>query len=631
MRIPPEFVRQVRDRIDIVEVIGERVALRPAGSSFVGLCPFHAERTPSFSVSRERGRFHCFGCQKSGDCFDFVMQTQGLDFLDAVAHLAQRAGLSVPDQPMSSEQRRQRGQQQELLSAVAEAARFYRNALLGPEGGVTRTYLQGRGIRPATMEAFGLGYAPEAWDALYRALRPRFSPAVLERAGLVLARRQGEGYYDRFRNRLMYPICDERGRPVAFGARALTSDERAKYVNSPETEIWQKRRTLYPLHLAKAEAMGKRTYVLVEGYMDAITCHQHGFLHVVASLGTALSVEQAGILARGAETVILAYDADAAGQAATLRGMALLQEAGLAVSVARLTSGKDPDEMVRTEGEEAFGKALEGAQPLIRHLVAVTLGDRGAGYISPEGRWQSAEEIAPYLARLPAGTRNEYTEWVARQLMVQPGVLLGRVSELAKKDQGHSNRKEWNARNMPAAAQRGLIRSRGGAEAAEEIALAVLLQSRSALPQLTAKLSIHDFGGAAHQVLAKWLLATGGDEAAREVAAAAPPGEGVGDRARGEVLLDVLEDSEMRSLVVNLLELQVPGDPLAAAEAAFRRVHRGALERAVDRLKAEQRRLEAEGQGVGSQAMRDLLLKMTELQAELAWAADSARGLGGDG
>ncbi len=639
--LPPEFVRQVRERTNIVDLIGERVELRPSGAGFIGLCPFHAERTPSFSVSLERGRYHCFGCQKSGDCFDFLMETRGLAFSEAVMELGQRIGIEPPENPLSPHERRRRTAEEEMREAVGAAARFYQECLAGPVGAGARSYLAARGVPPASAETFGLGYAPADWESLHRALRASFADPVLERAGLVVRRKSGQGYCDLFRNRIIFPISDGRGdRPVAFGGRSLDPGERVKYLNSPDTPIWSKRRTLYPLHRARVDAARSGRFVVVEGYMDAITCHQHGFTNVVASLGTALSVDQAGLLARNAKSVILAYDADAAGQKATLRGIALLQEAGLAVSVAQLPEGKDPDEAIRLRGEQAFAQALEAAQPLVEFLVASAVADRKVGRLTLEERWAVAESILPYLLRLPAGTRDEYTEWVARQLLIHPLRLVERVGVLANKDGRHSNSKAWNDKSIPPAShpKTQLVK---GAEAAEEIVLAIMLRDRTILMQLATEMSIHDFGVAAHQSLAERLGmlvrfpdaaddATGVSRGLAEAASALAEPDGP-ERLPGELLLDVLDSGEARALVARLLELPVPGDPRSAAYDALRRVHRGALEREVEQLKVEQRRLEQSGQGVNTQAMRDLVQRMTELQAELALAAVSARGLAGDG
>lgn len=639
--LPSEFVRQVRERTNLVELISERVELRPSGAGFVGLCPFHAERTPSFSVSPERGRYHCFGCQKSGDCFDFLMETRGLEFAEAVIELAQRIGLEPPHNPQSPRERHRRSEEEELREAIAAASRFYQECLAGPVGAEARSYLASRGVLPASTETFGLGYAPQDWESLRRALRARFADTVLERAGLVVRRKNGQGYCDLFRNRIMFPIADGRSdRPVAFGGRSLDPSERVKYLNSPETPIWSKRRTLYPLQRARVDAARHGRFVVVEGYMDAITCHQHGFQNAVASLGTALSVEQAGLLARNAKSVTLAYDADAAGQKATLRGIALLQEAGLAVTVARLPEGKDPDEAIRLRGERVFAQALETAQPLVEFLVEVEVTDRKVGRLTLEERWSIAESILPYLLRLPAGTRDEYTEWVARQLFIHPLRLMERVGVLANTDGRHRNSKAWNDKSMPPTSH-PKTHALKGAEAAEEIVLAIMLRDRAILMQLATEMSIHDFGVAAHQSLAEWLgmLACFPDAAGHtpglsrglaEAAAALAEPNGA-ERLPGELLLDVLDDGEARALVARLLELPVPGDPRSAAYDALRRVHRGALERKVEELKVEQRRLEQSGQGVNTQAMRDLVQRMTELQAELALAAVSARGLAGDG
>ncbi len=600
-RFPPEFLAELRQRTDIVAVIGERVALRPAGREFTGLCPFHEERTPSFSVSAERGLYHCHGCHAGGDTIEFVRRIQGCGFSEAVAQLAARAGLALPaDRPLSAAEQRRRQEGEELAAICAAASSHFRENLFRPAGAEAIAYLRQRGVDGVTAERFGLGVALDDWDAVGRALEGRFPPEQLIAAGLRIRRQGRPGAFDRFRARLMFPIWDERGRVIAFGGRALRPQDAPKYMNSPETPIFHKRRVLYAWHVARAAIARRRRVVVVEGYMDALSCHQFGFEDVVAGLGTALSDEQAGMLSRTAESVILAYDADPAGDAATERGLAVLQEAGAQVAVAEMPAGQDPDGLLRSAGPGALTVALDDAIPLIRFLVRRAVGPAGLAGRSPEERWSLAQRVVPFLARASAGTRREYSEWVARELMVGTTEVVRAVDRLVNRDAEHRNSKSWNATGM----SRRPMRS--GAEAAEEAVLAACLQSAEDLARLAPALSIHDFGDPRRKALAAKLL-----QSAERTGSAAPvPGDG---------LLDDLDEEE-RPVAARLLALPVrePATVLASYLSTLRRAR---LRREVEELRAEQRRLTAEGEGLGSPALLELMRRLTELTAELARSA----------
>lgn len=615
-RFPPEFLHELRQRVDIVALIGEVVALRPAGREFAGLCPFHEERTPSFHVSPEKQVYYCHGCHAKGDAVGFVMQRQGLGFAEAVAELATRAGLVLPDlRPLSPEQRQRLALQDELYAACAAASAHFRDALLRPEGAEAIAYLRRRGVDGPTAERFELGYAPPAWDGLGRALGGRFSPERLIQAGLRRERPEGRGAYDYFRDRLIFPIRNERGRVVAFGGRTLADGP--KYLNSPETPLFHKRRTLYGLHLAAPAIARTRRAVVVEGYMDALTCHQFGFDEAVAALGTALSDEQAGMLTRSAESIVLAFDADPAGGAATERGLAVLQERGALVSVARVPAGKDPDEAIRSAaGVAAFAAALEGATPLIHYLVQRWVGDANVARLAPEQRWRLAERIVPYLARIPAtmgkGTRQEYIEEVARSLGFREPHDLARSVQRHAEGDGHRNRSTWNA--TPERAPMGTTAMRSAGEAAEETILATCLQSGEWLRRLSSELSIHDFRRASHQALLARLLQEGvsGEEGE-------PPA------APGSHLLDTEEDPEVRGLIARLLTLELPEPTPAALRQCLGTLRRERLLEETAALRGQQRRLVAEGRAESSE-MLAVTRRLFELTAELA---RSARG-GGD-
>ena len=409
-RLDEHVVDEIRQRLDIVEVIGDYVPLRRAGREYVALCPFHDERTPSFTVSPAKQMFYCFGCQVGGDVFTFVMKKEGWTFPEAVAHLARRAGVTLPERPLSPGQRRVRDRQEQLARVLAAAAAFFRQVLRSPAGEAARRYLEERGLPEPLWDRYGLGYAPAGWDGLVRALEQRGVPgAWLAEAGLAQPR-PGGGYYDRFRHRVMFPIADPRGRVVGFGGRSLDGQE-PKYLNTPETPLFNKRRLWYGLDWSRPRLRETGTAVVVEGYMDAIAVDRAGVGYAaVASLGTSLSEEQVDLLARYVQQVIIAYDADAAGQRATMRGLAMFADAGVEVRVAQLPPGRDPDDVVRREGPEALRQILEAAVPVVEYRFRQVMA--AVDTATPRGRAQAVAELAPWLARV--GHPVERAEYVRR-------------------------------------------------------------------------------------------------------------------------------------------------------------------------------------------------------------------------
>ncbi|MGE5585333.1 MAG: DNA primase [Bacillota bacterium] len=425
-----DVLGDVRAKSDIVEVISGYVALKQTGKTYKGLCPFHTEKTPSFVVSPEKQLFHCFGCGAGGDVFSFIMRAENVGFAEAVKILADRAGILIRE---DSEEAREERERLRALYEVNEAAceYFQRVLMESPEAGAAREYVRRRGIRDEIVRKFRLGYALPSWDALLKALTASKIPreALLD-AGLVAQGKDPGGHYDRFRARLMFPICDAQGRVLGFGGRVL-DDSVPKYLNSPETALFKKGRNLYGLHLAKDAIRRESTAVIVEGYMDAIASHQHGFGHVVASLGTALTEDQARIIRRYASRVVIAYDADAAGAAATVRGMEILAGARLDVRVASLPAGEDPDSTVRKGGAEALARALTDARPLIDYKLhlATSRCDRG----TVDGRVSAAREAARVLATIESAVgRSEYTRRVATELEIDPDALGKDVEALVR-------------------------------------------------------------------------------------------------------------------------------------------------------------------------------------------------------
>ena len=420
-RISDAAIRTIRERASLFEVASDVVALRRRGRTAVGLCPFHIEKTPSFTVSEERGFYHCFGCGEHGDVFTFVMKTQSLAFPEAVRSVAERFGLPVPEEAAG------RGPASEPLVTVCEAAAaFFRGALRGPQGARCRTYLAERGIRPETAERFGLGYAPGGGDHLARHLRSQaLSLDDTVTAGLVMRRTAG-GVIDRFRDRLVFPITDLRSRVVAFGGRVLpgaptTGDPPPKYLNSPESPIFHKGRTLYGLGLARDAIRQRGRVVVVEGYLDLIALAQAGIAEVVAPLGTALTADQLRVLRRFTERVIACFDGDAAGRRAAARSFPVFIEAGLWGRGVFLPAGEDPDTFVRARGPEAVEALLDGAEPLVEAWLRDVAGpDRDA----VGRRADAAREVARLLKRLRDPYEFNVLATVAAQTLGVPEELL---------------------------------------------------------------------------------------------------------------------------------------------------------------------------------------------------------------
>jgi DNA primase len=357
MAFPPSFIDELIARNPIEDVVGQYVNLRRAGSNLFGLCPFHGEKTASFSVAPDKGMYYCFGCHKGGGVINFQMEVEGLSYPDAVRALAKRAGMTVPE----DEQYQSRYRQQERLWALhKEAARFFHSKLYAPEGRGALEYALGRGMPKSTLTTFGIGYAPDSWSELVDALRKKgYTDEELKDSGLVTVSKKNGNLFDRFRDRLMFPIIDVRGNVIGFGGRIMNNNDpnAAKYLNSPETLIFNKRKNLFALNLAKKSKLGY--LILVEGYMDAIALHQYGFDCAVASLGTALTEDGANLLSKYTDQVVLIYDGDEAGQRAAQRAIPILEKTGLQVKVLQMRDAKDPDEFLKKFGADKFKLLLE--------------------------------------------------------------------------------------------------------------------------------------------------------------------------------------------------------------------------------------------------------------------------------
>ncbi len=421
------FADRVKQQADIVRVVGEYVRLKKAGQNFVGLCPFHNEKTPSFAVHPVRQMYHCFGCGVGGDVFKFVMEMEKLEFMDAVRVVAEKCGIPVPQRrPRSPAERRVESQRKVLLELHRDAAEFFQRQLnSSDEGTVALGYLEDRGLDRDTIERFGIGYAPSGGDALLRHVRGKFAEKLVEASGLV--QRDGSGRpYDRFRRRIIFPIANDAGRVVAFGGRALGDSEASgpKYLNSPETTIYSKSGVLYHFDRAKETIRQRGFAVMVEGYMDAIAVARAGVANVVASCGTSLTELQIRLLGRFTRRVVMNYDPDTAGQAATERSLALLLEQGFDARVLRLPGGADPDKFICERGAEAYQKLLSEAPAFLDHLIERAPAAVGMDLNTAEGKLRAVNFLLPYLQKLPDRLlRSEWASRVAERLKIDEPVL----------------------------------------------------------------------------------------------------------------------------------------------------------------------------------------------------------------
>lgn len=435
LRITDELKEEIRSRNRLEDVVGTYVTLKRSGKSLTGLCPFHNERTPSFSVSPDKQLYYCFGCGASGDVFDFVMEYERLDFMEAAKRLAERAGIVLDTGDESSSERKRRQERETLYEVNGIAAKYFRYRLLKSRlAAAARNYLSSRGVSSESSERFLLGYAMDSWDDLYRVLQKRgISEDGMVLSGLV--KKGKKSAYDVFRDRIMFPIRDASGRVLGFGGRALPGkgDDQPKYLNSQETPVFSKRRILYGIDVARDSIRRLERAVVVEGYMDVVTCHQYGFTNVVASLGTALTRDQAQLLARYAPEVVILYDADAAGQDATLRGLELLRSEGLRVKVVTLEEGEDPDSFLRANGASKLKALLESAKNLTEYRIdsVVKNTDLRDASLKAEASRQCIAilvEVSDPIERL------EYSKYAAYQLMVDEDVFLRQVDAVSQSD-----------------------------------------------------------------------------------------------------------------------------------------------------------------------------------------------------
>jgi DNA primase len=427
------FAEKVKQQADIVRVVGEYVRLKKTGKDFSGLCPFHQEKSPSFNVSPIKQMFYCFGCGKGGDVFNFVREMEKCEFSEALRIVAEKSGIAIPQpRDRSPEERKENQQRAILVEMHREAQTFFVKQLTGtPEGKVARAYLEDRGLDKEAIERFGIGYAPSGGDVLMRHLRTKYKDNLLGESGLV-SRDQSGRFFDRFRRRITFPIANESGKIVAFGCRAL-GDDQPKYLNSPETTIYSKSNVLYHMDRAKDALRRQDFAILVEGYMDAIAVARAGISNVVASCGTSLAEPQIKLLSRFTKRIIINFDPDTAGQAATERSVSLLLEQDFEVRVLALPSvgdkKADPDLFIRERGKDEYIKLLKEAPPYVDYLIARA---RQMDLTTGEGKLRAVNFLLPYVQKIPNRLlRSEWATRIAQQLRLEEPVLRAALSKAA--------------------------------------------------------------------------------------------------------------------------------------------------------------------------------------------------------
>ncbi|MFI3249947.1 MAG: DNA primase [Eubacteriales bacterium] len=487
--IPPQFIDEVVARTNIVELVGEYVELNLKGGNHWGLCPFHLEKTPSFSVSSAKGIYKCFGCGKGGGAINFVMEQENLPFVDAVEHLARRANMTMPERTavdLGAKKQRDR-----ILELNKIAARFFHQTLYSEQGGVALSYLQGRDLSQSILTKFGLGFAPDAWDGLLLHMtEQKVTKQELLEAGLATSNDKGR-IYDRFRNRIIFPIIDVRGDVVGFGGRVL-DDSLPKYLNSPDTPVFNKSRTVFGLNLARKSKAGYA--ILTEGYMDTIALHQAGFDAGVASLGTSLTPDHARLLHRYFTQSILAYDGDSAGISATQRAIPILEKAGLTVQVLQMKDAKDPDEFIKKYGKGPFLRLLEQSENQVDYRMAQIT--KKFDLEDAHQKVSYLQEISQFLATLDSPIEREvYLGKVCTLAKVSPEALGQEVSKALQIQKNKAHLQEVRTNRNPVSAlqpqARALHYANVKAALAEEGLVCVILADPAQIPKLSTLTASH--------------------------------------------------------------------------------------------------------------------------------------------
>ncbi|NMB46301.1 MAG: DNA primase [Firmicutes bacterium] len=590
--IPEQLIAEIRERNDIVGVVSEYVQLRRTGKSWKGLCPFHSEKTPSFNVNQEEQFYYCFGCGAGGNVINFVMAMENLPFRDALGRLAERVGIDLTPKAVSPEERRQRSEREKLLELHQAAQEFFVRNLFGDAGTLARQYLAARGVKAETARRFGLGFALPEWRTLLTYLQKQgFGSADCLAAGLALEGRNAR-YYDRFRGRLMFPVCNGRGQPIAFGGRVLDASQ-PKYLNSPETLIFSKGNNLYRLDLARVAFRERGFAIVVEGYMDVIGLYEAGVDNVVASLGTALTETQARVLQRFTDEVVIAFDGDAAGEAATWRGLDVLRSQGLRVRVLELPGGEDPDTFVRKYGRESFEELLSEAAGLTEFKLRTII--RRGELSSVDGKVATTGRIIEVLTEIDSPVeQNEYLRWAAAMLKISEDVLAAELaahqakagieSSSRHRISTRSNNREDGKGSSEASTQRigrwqggpGL-NSFAGLSVIEATLLRLLLDDRHLIDQVRDVLSPSDFRHPVAQKAMECLLDC----------------QDAGEFESGAAIFDYAQDASVHQLFAGLLSSRTSLPPSQACIHYVRRLQLMQLKDDLKRLEEQISRVES--------------------------------------
>ena len=537
MRISDSIIDQVRSANDIIDVVGIHVALKKRGKNYIGRCPFHSEKTPSFTVSAEKQVYHCFGCGKGGNVFTFIMELEKVSFVEAVRSLAERVGIQIE---MDNRAEQEATENEQLYEACRVAGKFfYANLMETSEGKTALDYFHTRGFGDETIRVFGLGYALKAWDALADHLkRQGHDRSFYLKAGLLRTREDGS-HYDYFRGRAMFPIFSATGRALAFGARKMYDDDQlGKYINSPETPIYNKSRILYGLSQAKDAIRERRAAILVEGYADMVSLFQEGIRSVVASSGTALTTEQVQLVHRYADELTLVYDADAAGSGATLRGLDVALENGLDVHIVELPEGHDPDSFIRQEGRDAFRGQLEKRKSFIEYKAHRLLSEGGRS--GPEQKASAIRSIVQSVAKIPDELkRNLFIKDVAQKFDLYESVLYRELEKWAPRSEPS---RPVALRSAELGPERQTLSTPDDSSAslpAEEADILKLMLENTpdVMEYVFSEISLSDFHHPKTRALAEIILSIQAEH-------------GVGDLPH---LLDKLEDPVLRGLATDLV------------------------------------------------------------------------------
>ena len=496
-------IDEIRNKADILQIVGEYVPLKKRGKNYLGLCPFHSEKTPSFTVSPEKQIFHCFGCNEGGNLFAFLMKIENISFSESVELLGERVGIAVKKTGAPSALQ---SDKDKFIGIMDLAQKFYLENLESSDGDIAKDYMKKRGLNEASVKVFDLGYSPDKWDSLLNFLfKKGVAQKDMEKLGLIIERADKSGFYDRFRGRLMFPIYDLRSHVIGFGGRVIPSglktDEEAKYINSPDSPVYNKGFSIYGINVTKDDIKKARTAVLVEGNVDLITCWQYGIKNVVCPLGTALTSNQAKLIHRFADNVVIAFDRDNAGNTATARSVDILKDEGLNVKVSRYEGGKDPDEALKAKGSESFIKAINDAIPWMEYMISNTLSKYDLNGI--EGRAKAVKAVALLIAQ-------EKDEFVQKGYIKHAAEKLGfDIEEVSSEVKRHGF---YSKKGEALSLKKSVEKPSSKIEKAEECLIKLSVNNKEIMDMFKRSVTWQEFTGINTKIIAELLQSTEIDE-----------------------------------------------------------------------------------------------------------------------